>query len=71
MSKEAWGDEGNVATHWEETLILTELDEVIKRFENWVGDNGPQMPSLEFVDGVFRVRDELIALQDMLSGKID
>ena len=71
MSREAWGDEGNVANHWEETIIRAQLDRVIKDFEQWNRDNGSEMPNPEFVDGVCRVRDELEALRDALSGRID
>lgn len=71
MSREAWGDEGNVCNDWEETAIHQELDDVIARFEKWNRVHDGEMPNPEFVDGVCRIRDELDALREAISGKID
>jgi hypothetical protein len=35
MSREAWGDEGNVAELWEDTAMRQEWDRLRKRFNDW------------------------------------
>ena len=35
MSREAWGDEGNVAERWEDTAMRQEWDRLRARFNDW------------------------------------
>lgn len=70
MSREAWGDEGNVANEWEETLIRTQMDAAIARFGRWVTDYKAEFPSVEFTALVDHVIDTFDQMQAELSGKI-
>lgn len=64
------GDEGNVASHWEETALRSELDRAIGYFDKWCDDFDDEMPNSEFRDTVASVEELLDALQEMLTGKI-
>lgn len=70
MSREAWGDEGNVANHWEETLIRAQMDAAIADFSRWVADYRSEMPGEDFEDLVDRVSETFDQMQTMMSGKI-
>lgn len=70
MSREAWGDEGSNAMHWEDTLLRSELDKVVIAFEKWARGYGSEMPNPDFVDAVRHIGEGFDALQETLTGKI-
>lgn len=71
MSLEAFGDEGNVATHWEDTLIRSELDKVVERFDKWRNDYKDEMPSEDFSGTVDEINWAFDVLTRALTGKIE
>ncbi|MGI9297062.1 MAG: hypothetical protein ACR2QC_04090 [Gammaproteobacteria bacterium] len=63
MSKEAWGDEGNIPASAQDTQIWHDLCEIQKRlFQFYADHNEYEFPNDEFVNAYKRA-DE--AIQDM------
>lgn len=70
MSREAWGDEGNVATHWEDTLMRSEMDKTKVAFIRWRNSFKDDFPGPDFEALVDRVLEAFDDLQTELSGEI-
>ena len=71
MSLEAWGDEGNVATCWEDTAMRQDFDRVSHAFLLWKRNFRNEFPGPEFeaaIDAIDTALDEAV---ELMSGKND
>jgi len=63
MSLEAWGDEGNVPTRWEDTAIKQEFEAIRSQLLKWSADNRKEFPN----DEVKELADQMIRTADIIS----
>lgn len=55
MSREAWGDEGNVPINWVDTAMRHEFDAARSRFDKWFLDFKDEIPSPELRDQISKL----------------
>lgn len=63
MSMPSASDDGDPATHWDQTFIKQEFSELYRRFASWQQSNKQDFPSKDF--------ETLVRIADMVLGEID
>lgn len=70
MSRGAWGDEGNVATRWEDTAMRDEFDTARNRFNKWIMDYKSEAGSPELEALIEAAETALDSLALFMEGEL-
>ena len=71
MSREAWGDEGDIATRWEDTQLYADFHEIKNRFFKFMNENKDGLPTVEMKVQLEMVSHLLELAEEDITGKID
>ena len=63
MTMPSASDDGDPATHWDQTAIKQEFSAVYQHFAKWQQENKSEFPSKDF--------ETLVRIADMVLGEID
>jgi hypothetical protein len=63
MSMPSASDDGDPATHWDQTCIKQDFQDLYHRFAKWQRSNRSDFPSKDF--------ETLVRIADMVLGEID
>lgn len=70
MSREAWGDDGDPPTCWEETAMRQEFDGVDLAFGRWAVKYEDEVGSPDLAAAIQAVRDAFENLGEGMVGKL-
>lgn len=69
MSREAWGDEGLVPQHWDDTAMRQEFDVLRQRFDKWCVDYKSEgADGDDFKEAIDKANEGFDALSELMKG---
>ena len=66
MSREAWGDEGNVPDNAEDTAMLQDFRDIMQRYKKWKRSFTNEAPNDEILGGMVSIENTLDHFDDLL-----